>query len=67
MLRSVFFFAFRFTVLAVVFVVIARSQMGARRARQSSSGSLRGDNPDLDGVLRKGEIGLDARPGRRVR
>ena len=67
MLRSLLSATVRITVITVVFVLIARAQWRARNARRRSSGSLGGDNSNLDGVLGEGEFGFDARPDRRVR
>ncbi len=67
MLRSVLSATVRITVIMVVFALIARSQWRAHRARRRSSGSLGGNNSNLDGVIGSGEFGFDARPDRRVR
>ena len=67
MVRTVTLFTLRLSVLAVLYVVVARGQWRAGRRRNRRARSLRRDNPDLDGVFGQGELGFDARSDRRVR
>lgn len=68
MLRTVISFAFRFIILSVLFLIVARAEWRVRRRQQRRQiRSFRGNNPNLDGVFGQGEFGLDARANRRVR
>ncbi len=66
MVRTVTLFTLRLSILAVLYVLVARAQWRAGRRRKRQIRLLRGDNPDLNVELGQGELGLDARTDRRV-
>ena len=67
MLRITTIFAFRFCVLSVLILIVARSEWRARRRQRRRARLFSRDDSNLDRVLWQGEFGFDTRAGRRVR